>query len=131
MSQVAEKHQITLDFLQSIGDAFNSRDVDQIMSFFKEDAIFYLASGPEPVGRSVVGKAAIKKLISDRFKTIPDMAWKRTGEFLAGDKAVTQWRVTGKSADGTKLDYQGCDIYEFKDGLIWRKDTYWKIVRPD
>ena len=41
------------------------------------------------------------------------------------------WRVTGKSADGTVLDYKGCDLYEFKDGLIYRKDTYWKIVRPD
>jgi ketosteroid isomerase-like protein len=123
---------LTLDHLKSIGEAFNSRDVDRIMTFFHDDAIFWLASGPEPVGRTVAGKAAIRKMLADRFKVIPDMAWKRTGEFIAGEnRGVTQWRVTGKSADGTRLDYQGCDLYEFKDNLIWRKDTYWKIVKPD
>lgn len=121
---------ITREFLASIGEAFNSRDVERIVALFHEDAIFWLASGPEPVGTTLKGKAAIHKLLSDRFKAIPDMAWKRTDEWMGeGDRAVTQWRVTGKAADGTKLDYQGCDLYQFKDNLIWRKDTYWKIVK--
>ena len=121
---------ITREFLASIGQAFNSRDVERIVALFHDDAIFWLASGPEPVGTTLSGKAAIRKLLSDRFKSIPDMHWARTDEWLAeGDRAVTQWRVTGKAADGTKLDYQGCDLYQFKDGLIWRKDTYWKIVK--
>ena len=82
-------------------------------------------------GRAIRGRAAIRKMLADRFKTIPDMHWKREYEYLAGDRAVTVWRVTGKGADGTALNYQGCDLYTFKDGLITAKDTYWKIVRPD
>ena len=122
---------VTREFLASIGQAFNSRDVDRIVALFHEDAIFWLASGPEPVGTTLQGKAAIRKLLTDRFKVIPDMHWARTDEWMGeGDRAVTQWRVTGKAADGTKLDYQGCDLYQFKDGLIYRKDTYWKIVKP-
>lgn len=121
---------VTRDFLASIGQAFNSRDVERIVALFHDDAIFWLASGPEPVGTTLNGKAAIRKLLADRFKLIPDMHWARTDEWMGeGDRAVTQWRVTGKAADGTKLDYQGCDLYQFKDGLIWRKDTYWKIVK--
>jgi ketosteroid isomerase-like protein len=122
---------VTLDLLKEIGLAFNSRDTDRIMSFFAEDATFYMASGPEPVGRTVHGKAAIRKVLADRFKVIPDMHWQREYEYVAGNRAVTCWRVTGKSADGTELNYQGCDLYEFRDGLIWKKDTYWKIVRPN
>jgi len=122
---------VTREFLASIGQTFNSRNVDRIVALFHDDAIFWLASGPEPVGTTLKGKEAIRKLLSDRFKSIPDMHWARTDEWMGeGDRAVTQWRVTGKAADGTKLDYQGCDIYQFKDGLIWRKDTYWKIVKP-
>ena len=122
---------VNREFLASIGEAFNSRDVDRIVALFHEDAIFWLASGPEPVGTTLKGKAAIRKLLADRFKVIPDMHWARTDEWMGeGDRAVTQWRVTGKAADGTKLDYQGCDLYQFKDELIWRKDTYWKIVKP-
>lgn len=122
---------VSREFLASIGQAFNSRDVDRIVALFHEDAIFWLASGPEPVGTTLKGKAAIRKLLAERFKVIPDMHWARTDEWMGeGDRAVTQWRVTGKAADGTTLDYQGCDLYQFKDNLIWRKDTYWKIVKP-
>jgi ketosteroid isomerase-like protein len=123
---------LTKEFLDSIGAAFNSRDVERICSFFHDDCIFWLALGPEHTGRSVVGKEAVRKMLTDRFKVIPDMHWARLDEYVAGDnRGVTVWRVTGKAADGTVLDYKGCDLYEFKDGLIWRKDTYWKIVRPD
>ncbi|MBM3518622.1 MAG: nuclear transport factor 2 family protein [Alphaproteobacteria bacterium] len=123
---------LTRAFLDSIGAAFNSRDVERIVSFFHDDCIFWLALGPEYTGRPIVGKEAVRKLLTERFKNIPDMHWKRLEEFVVGEnRGVTVWRVTGRSADGTVLDYKGCDLYEFKDRLIWRKDTYWKIVRPD
>jgi ketosteroid isomerase-like protein len=123
--------EVSHDLLMQISHAFNSRDVDRIMSFFAEDATFYMASGPEPVGRAVRGKAAIRKVLADRFAVIPDMHWARINEYACGDRAVTVWTVTGKAADGTSLNYQGCDLYEFRDGLIVNKDTYWKMVRPD
>jgi ketosteroid isomerase-like protein len=123
---------VTLELLKAISAAFNSRDVDRILAHFAEDAVFLMASGPEPVGRTVRGKAAIRQVLADRFRVIPDMHWAREQEWLCGQRAVTVWRVTGRGADGTALDYQGCDLYEFgADGLITRKDTYWKIVRPD
>ena len=123
--------QVSQRLLKDISAAFNSRDVDRIMSFFAEDATFIMASGPEPVGRAVRGKAAIRKVLADRFTVIPDMHWERIQEHAFGSRAVTVWTVTGRSADGTVLNYQGCDLYEFRDGLILNKDTYWKIVRPD
>ena len=124
-----KKPNVTRQLLLEISQAFNSRDVERIMSFFTEDCIFYMASGPEPVGRTVSGKAAVRKVLADRFKVIPDMHWRRLEEYFLGDRAVTVWMVTGKANDGTDLNYKGCDLYEFKDGLIHRKDTYWKIVQ--
>ena len=123
---------VTLELLKQIGLAFCSRDVDRIMRFFTEDATFYVASGPEAVGRTVVGKAAIHKVFADRFKVIPDMYWAPEYDLVAGpNNGVSVWRVTGTHADGSRLDAQGCDLFEFRDGLIWKKDTYWKIVQPD
>jgi hypothetical protein len=43
-------------------------------------------------------------------------------------RRIGPWAVKGRSADGEELNYQGCDIYRFKDGKIVEKDTYWKIV---
>jgi hypothetical protein len=36
--------------LADINAAFNSRDVDRIMSFFADDCTFLMARGPEPDG---------------------------------------------------------------------------------
>jgi len=123
--------QVTHELLAEINDAFNSRDMDRIASFFQEDAVFLMASGPEPEGRTVRGREAIRKVLADRFDVIPDMRWEHISEYIAGNLAVTVWRVKGNASDGTMLDYQGCDLFEFRDGLIQNKDTYWKIVRPD
>jgi taurine dehydrogenase small subunit len=122
---------VTMERLKEIAQAFNDRDCDRIVSYFTDDCTFLMASGPEPVGRRVHGKAALHKTLFDRFKLIPDMHWNIEYEYLAGDRAVSVWRVTGKHADGTALNYQGCDLWEFRDGYVHNKDTYWKIVRPD
>jgi len=29
---------------------------------------------------------------------------------------------------GEAIVVRGCDLWEFRDGLIVRKDSYWKIV---
>jgi ketosteroid isomerase-like protein len=122
---------VTAELLKAISEAFNSRDVERILSHFAEDAVFFMASGSEPVGRTVAGKTAIRRVLADRFKLVPDMHWAIEHEYVCGNRAVSVWRVTGHGADGLTLDCQGCDLYEFRGGKVRRKDTYWKIVRPD
>jgi ketosteroid isomerase-like protein len=118
----------SIDLLLQINAAFNSRDVNRIMAFFAEDATFLMARGPEPCGRRVRGKAAIGQVLADRFKVISDMRWDHIDHFVTGNRAVSIWTVTGTGADGERLDYQGCDIYEFRGDEILNKDTYWKLV---
>ena len=118
----------TMELMREINDAFNARDVDRIVTFFADDATFFMARGPEPCGRRVHGKAAIGKVLADRFKVIPAMRWDHIDHFITGNRAVSVWMVTGRGADGEVLNYQGCDIYEFRGDKILNKDTYWKLV---
>jgi len=118
----------SIELLLEINDAFNSRDVDRIMSFFADDATFLMARGPEACGRRVQGKVAIGKVLADRFKVIASMRWDHIDHFVTGDRAVSVWTVTGKSADGEALEYRGCDLYQFRGNKILHKDTYWKLV---
>ena len=118
----------TIALMKEINEAFNSRDVDRIMSFFVDDCTFYMARGPEPCGRRVHGKAAVRRVLADRFKVIHDMRWDHVDHFIAGNRAVTVWMVTGRGADGEILDYQGCDLYKFRGDKILNKNTFWKIV---
>jgi ketosteroid isomerase-like protein len=102
--------------------------VDRILGFFAEDATFLMARGPEPCGRRVRGKAAIGRVLADRFKVISGMRWDHIDHFVTDNRAVSVWMVTGTGADGEVLNYQGCDIYEFRGDKILNKDTYWKLV---
>ena len=128
MSEMPGGAKATIPLMRAISAAFNSRDVDRIVEFFAEDGVFCLARGPESVGRTLKGKAAIRKALADRFKQIPDMRWENEEYILAGNRAISVWTVKGKGADGEELNYQGCDIYTFRGGKICAKDTYWKIV---
>jgi ketosteroid isomerase-like protein len=47
---------------------------------------------------------------------------------VSGDRAVSEWLLTGTSASGEKIRVRGCDLFEIRDGNIIRKDSYWKIV---
>jgi taurine dehydrogenase small subunit len=121
---------ITIERMRAISAAFNSRDVERIVDCFVEDGVFCLARGPETVGRTLRGKAAIRQALAQRFKQIPDMRWENEEYILAPpDRAISLWMVRGKGTDGEDLDYQGCDIYRFgADGKIVHKNTFWKIV---
>jgi ketosteroid isomerase-like protein len=128
MTQTTTAGGPSIDLLLEINAAFNSRDVSRILAFFAEDATFLMARGPKPCGRRVQGKAAIGQVLADRFRVIRDMRWDHIDHFVTGNRAVSIWMVTGTGADGERLDYQGCDIYEFRGDKILNKDTYWKLV---
>lgn len=120
---------VTIDRMRAISAAFNSRDVERIVDCFADDGVFCLARGPEPVGRTLKGKPAIRKALADRFKQIPDMRWENEEYILAGDDcAISVWTVRGKGNDGEELNYQGCDIYRFRGDKIIHKNTFWKQV---
>jgi ketosteroid isomerase-like protein len=119
---------VTPELMRAISAAFNSRDVDRIVAHFADDATFYLARGPETVGRTLKGKAVIRDTLAKRFQQIPDMRWEHKEYIIAGNRGISVWTVKGTGADGEALAYQGCDIYEFRGDKILNKDTYWKIV---
>ena len=61
----------TVETLKAIADAFNRHDLDAIMEFFADDAVFESPRGPDPWGRRFEGKAAISKFIVDIMQEYP------------------------------------------------------------
>ncbi len=50
-------HEATVETLKAVLEAFNSHDLDRIMSFFSEDCILEMPRGPDPWGSRYVGAA--------------------------------------------------------------------------
>jgi steroid delta-isomerase-like uncharacterized protein len=118
----------TAEMLEAMLDAFNRHDVDAVMEFFAEDVVMELPRGSQPWGARYVGKAAVRDGVSARFAGIPDVRYSDDRHFVCGDRGVSEWLLTGTTASGEQIAVRGCDLWEFRDGQIVRKDSYWKIV---
>ncbi|WP_307891212.1 nuclear transport factor 2 family protein [Bordetella holmesii] len=116
--------------MDAIMAAFNSHDLDAIMEFFADDSIWEASAGPEPWGKRLVGKAAIRAGFAAGYALLPDAHYKPEGHWVSGDKAVSEWALTGTLADGAKLCVRGCDLWEFSGQKIVRKNSYRKGVTP-
>jgi ketosteroid isomerase-like protein len=119
---------VTTDTLKEIADAFNRHDIDGIMAFFAEDAVFETPKGPDPWGRRFAGKEQVREGVAARFAGIPDVHYGDDSHWVSGDRGVSEWTLTGTTTDGVHLQLRGCDLWTFRDGKVTRKDSYWKIV---
>ena len=121
---------VTIELLDAIQDAFNRHDVEGILSYFADDCEWLMARGPVPrEGRRCRGKQEIGEVLSARYRQIPDMRWVEMKHWVFGDKALSEWVVQGPvSWTATSWTFIGCDLWEFRDGLVTKKDTYWKFV---
>ena len=126
----SQKMTFTIETLKQILEAFNRHDLDAIMQFFSDDCSFDFPRGPEPWGQRFIGKAQVREALASRFKGIPDVHYGEDSHWVSadGDKGVSEWTLTGTTTSGIKVKVRGCDLWEFRDGKVTRKNSYWKIV---
>lgn len=122
--------EITLALLDEIQDGFNRQDVAGILTHFTDDCVWLMARGPDaPEGRRCVGKAEIGEVLTNRYAQIPDMRWEDMRHWIVDQtKAISEWTVRGTPNEGEPFAYLGCDLWEFRDGYVTKKDTYWKFI---
>ena len=123
---------ITADTLKQILDAFNRHDLDAIMEFFSDDCTVDMPRGPEPWGKRFTGKAQVREALGGRFKGIPDVHYGEDRHWVSadGNMGVSEWTLTGTTTLQIGVKVRGCDLWEFGNGKVTRKNSYWKIVEP-
>jgi steroid delta-isomerase-like uncharacterized protein len=119
---------VTTASLQAFLDAFNAHDVDEVMSFFTEDCVFDMPRGPAPGGRRLLGRQQVREGIQSRFDGIPDIHYDEDRHWTCGNRGVSEWTIRGTQRTGEHIEVRGCDLFEFIDGKISRKDSFWKII---
>lgn len=125
-----QRMNVTEETLKQILDAFNRHDLDAIMEFFSDDCSFDFPRGPEFYGQRFIGKEKVREALVGRFKGIPDVHYGDESHWISsdGNKGVSEWTLTGTTSAGIKLKVGGCDLWEFRNGKVSRKNSYWKIV---
>jgi ketosteroid isomerase-like protein len=115
------------DLVIRFTDAFNRQDLDAVMAFVADDAVY-----DEFNGTRNRGKAAIRAAFEPQFRG--DYGQMR---FLAEDvfvdttagKALIRWVCTLETKRGP-AGWRGLDILHVRDGRITEKLTYAKAKMP-
>ena len=119
---------VAVPVLQEVLDAFNAHDLDLIMSFFADDCVMDMPHGPGPGGRLLVGKDEVREGIRSRLDGIPDIHYGDDRHWVSEHRGVSEWTIRGTQRNGERIEVRGCDLFEFVDGKITRKDAFWKII---
>src|SRR5579884_2724107 len=115
--------------LKQFGEAWNAGDIDTLISMITDDGVYCASVGPEP-GTTFVGKAAVREgflaMLAFDSGGLP-----RAGTpYIAGSVGVSEWSYLFRAASDAEFEVRGCDIFEFRNGRISRKDAFRKSF-PD
>jgi len=92
-------------------DAFNNADIEEIMSFYHDDAVNHqVAEAP------VEGRPAIREMFNREFSNA-DMTCIVENLFEDGEWAILEWR--------DPLGLRGCGFFHVVDGKIKLQRGYW------
>jgi ketosteroid isomerase-like protein len=119
---------LQIETLERLLDAFNAHDLDSVMSFFVDDCVLEMPRGPDPWGRRLEGSERVREGLAGRFAGLPDVHYGEHRHWVSGTRGCSEWLLTGTTREGEKIQVRGCDLFEFRDDKIARKDSYWKIV---
>jgi steroid delta-isomerase-like uncharacterized protein len=111
--------------IERYNDAWNAHDVEAICAFHAPDMVFENHTAAERVEG-----ADVRAHIARIFENWPDLAFSGRRLYAADGLIVSEWTASATASDGRRLEWDGVDIFPFRDGLILRKDVYSASHRP-
>jgi steroid delta-isomerase-like uncharacterized protein len=112
--------------------AWNSHDVERIISFFTEKGVYEDVAG----GLVSRGKKEISKYAEMTFVWSPDVKFEMKSFFSAGDWIGSEWLmkgthkgdIPGLPATGKRFSIRGASVTELRKGKISRNTDYWNML---
>ncbi|MEM2124602.1 MAG: nuclear transport factor 2 family protein, partial [Methanolinea sp.] len=70
------------------------------------------------------GREAVAAHIAGIFERWPDLRFRGRSLRVGPDFVVSEWTAAATDGEGRRLEWDGVDVFPFRDGLIARKDVY-------
>ena len=93
------KTQVNVKVLHDFADTWNRHDIESLMSFMTNDCVFHAVAGPDVLGRTFVGRDAVRSGFQLAWQTCPDSAWMDGVHFVAGDRGISESTFCGTRAE--------------------------------
>ena len=122
-----DRRQELLALTDQFVDAFNRMNLDAVVSFFSENAVYEDSSGGRHVGHEAI-RTAFEPVVGGsrgriRFDGEDVFAEVETGKVLAS------WRLS-LDKDGDVSVIRGIDVLEFQGNKLAKKLAYMKVDKP-
>jgi steroid delta-isomerase-like uncharacterized protein len=109
-------------FLRRVLATYNSRRPEAFDALLTEDCTL-IRDGAEARGRE-----AVKRVLGQLYRAIPDLEYRIDDAVSAGDKMAIRWEghgthrgeYQGVAATGSEMSYRGITFYETRGDLIAR-----------
>ena len=95
-------------------------DVDAIMAVVSDDVVFHNLTTAE----RVEGAAAFRTHVTDIHERWPDLGFEEHALYIAADTGVAEWTARATTAGGPRLEWDGIDVINCRQGLIARNAVY-------
>jgi ketosteroid isomerase-like protein len=116
------------EILRRLVSALNRRDLDAAMSFFADDCVFETPRGRRPWGRRLRGIENVRQAFGAQIGRIPDARYVEDEHLVCGNHGYSEWTLIGTKPNGEAVEFRGCDVWEFREGKIVRRSSYWKFL---
>jgi ketosteroid isomerase-like protein len=97
-----------------------SHDVGAIMALVTADIVFHNLT----TGERVEGAEAFQELVSGIHERWPDLRFDEHAVYLSADTGVAEWTAMATASDGRRVEWDGIDVINCRDGLISRNAVY-------
>ncbi|MEQ8234916.1 MAG: nuclear transport factor 2 family protein [Gammaproteobacteria bacterium] len=108
-------------------DAFNRNDLDAVMAFFTDDAVYEEMNGRRDVGRDAIRAAFEPQFAGDHGR----LTFNEDDTFVDAEagKVMSSWTLE-VATDSRTSTLRGLDLLVFDGDRITLKQTYAKAAKP-
>ena len=114
--------------LSGYAEAWSAHDVERIVSYFTEDAVYEDVT----LGELHRGRAAIAAFAEGTFADLPGFAVEQRlllGGAEGDGWAAIEWVMTGtERTTGARFSVRGVSVMELEGGKIRRNSDYWNMA---
>lgn len=115
------------DLTERFVDAFNKMDIDGVVSFFSEDAVYEDSRGGSHSGPAAI-REAFTPLVGGAMGTI---SFDAEDLFMEEDtgKVMASWKLN-MEVEGKPVVVRGLDLLHFEGDRLVKKLAYMKAAKP-
>jgi hypothetical protein len=109
--------------MQRFEAGYAAANAEAIVACFATDVVWTL-----PDSRVLNGRAACLAFLKERFASPTGPQFSDSHLNVLGQTVVQNYKVSVPLPSGPSVTLDGTDVYQIRDGLIARKDAYWKQI---